>query len=213
MSSNFLSFLRFHRRHIPRSFQKSKTSVVHSLWLSIYEPVNPCHCETHKMNGAWTLSFSLRVYYGRGITVTLLPPISFLYFSAHFWILITLIDHFILKHLTPKIHDDSISEFIAPSNGKSELIKFELQMLSSCYNYPFSVTIPGFTVLRNMSNRCARVSLSIFDREKNSLDRERIFFPVKLFFPCQLFFSLSIIFFPVKFWIFFPVNFWWILQK
>ena len=118
--------------HVTHSIMEiSKTSVVHSLWLSIYEPVNPYHCETHKMNGAWTLSSSLRVYYGRGITVTLLPRISSQYFSAHFWILMTLIDHFILKYLTPKIHDDSISELITPSSGKSELIKFELQMLSS----------------------------------------------------------------------------------
>ena len=96
--SKFCSY--FARSGISLDHLKNQKHPSYTLWLSIYEPVNPCHCETHKMNGAWTLSFSLRVYYGRGITVTLLPTISSQYFSAHFWILMTLIDHFILKHLT-----------------------------------------------------------------------------------------------------------------
>ena len=54
---------------------------------------------------------------------------------------------------------------------------------------------------------CARVSLSIFDREKNSLDRERIFFPVKIIFPCQVQFFPVNNFFPCQVLNFFPCQF------
>ena len=37
----------------------------------------------------------------------------------------------LLKQLTPKVHDDTISDDTAPSSGSSELIKFKFQMLST----------------------------------------------------------------------------------
>ena len=37
----------------------------------------------------------------------------------------------LMKQLTPKVHDDSISDDNAPSSGSNELIKFKLQTLST----------------------------------------------------------------------------------
>ena len=37
----------------------------------------------------------------------------------------------LLEQLTPKVHDDSISDDNAPSSGSNELIKFKLQTLST----------------------------------------------------------------------------------
>ena len=62
-------------------------------------------------------------------------------------------------------------------------------------------------IIRILKYRCARVSLSKIDREKNSLDRERIFFPVKFIFPCQMTFFPVNIFFPCQVLTFFPCQF------
>ena len=51
----------------------------------------------------------------------------------------------LLKQLTPKVHDDSISDDNAPSSGSSELIKFKTSnAIYFCYSDPIFMTIPPF---------------------------------------------------------------------
>ena len=54
---------------------------------------------------------------------------------------------FSLKHLTPKLHDDSISDVIAPSGGSSELINFKHYLILlhfKCNIYSILVRLPTF---------------------------------------------------------------------
>ena len=51
----------------------------------------------------------------------------------------------LMKQLTPKVHDDSISDDNAPSSGSSELIKFKTSnAIYFCYSDPIFMTIPPF---------------------------------------------------------------------
>ena len=51
----------------------------------------------------------------------------------------------LLEQLTPKVHDDSISDDNAPSSGSSELIKFKTSnAIYFCYSDPIFMTIPPF---------------------------------------------------------------------
>ena len=77
-------------------------------------------------------------------------------------------------------------------NCQTSLVRADMTMMLACFL---------------MKPWCARVSLSKIDREKNSLDRERIFFPVKFIFPCQMTFFPVNIFFPCQVLTFFPCQF------
>ena len=92
-----------------------------------------------------------------------LPPIFDQTLSAHF---LKTDDtrtnrFFVLKHLTLKLQDDSISDDIAPSSGSSELIKFKTSnAIYFCYSYLILMKIPPFDWKLNWLSRMGFRSLN-----------------------------------------------------